>query len=139
MSAWYSMNGTVRVRRCREVAAVVAKIQSHCDQNFTVALAAEAEDDQMDQFSIEGAGEFAAGGVLILDELLLSLGPYALDAAVLTGEYENEPCELVIAPTPEAAFSALSRHRLEQIKPALRELNTEDKKSLVALLTDQDA
>ena len=126
MSAWYFISGTVRVRRCREIAAVVAKIQSHCDQNFTVALA--AEDDEMDQFSIEGAAEFAAGGVLILDELLLSLGPYALEAAVLTGEYENEPCELVIAPTPEAAFSALSRHRLEQIKPALRELTTEDKK-----------
>jgi len=34
---------------------------------------------------------------------------------------------------------ALSRHRLDQIKPVLRELTTEDKKSLVALLTDQEA
>ena len=79
------MNGTVRVRRCREVEAVVAKIEAHCDQNFAVALA--AEDDEMDQFSIEGAGEFAAGGVLILDELLLSLGPYALE-----GEFTPTRC-----------------------------------------------
>ena len=136
MSAWYSMNGTVRVRRCREAAAVVAKIQSHCDQNFTVALA--AEDDEMDQFSIEGAAEFAAGGVLILDELLLSLGPYALEAAVLTGEYENEPCELVIAPTAEAGAIALSHHRLNQIRPMLHELNAQDRHSLVELLRMPD-
>ena len=136
MSAWYSMNGTVRVRRCREVAAVVAKIQAHCDQNLTVALA--AEDDEIDQFSIEGAGEFAAGGVLILDELLLSLGPYALEAAVLTGEYENEPCELVVAPTAEAGAIALSHHRLNQIRPMLQELNARDRHSLVELLQMPD-
>ena len=134
MSAWYSMNGTVRVRRCREVAAVVAKIQAHCDQNFTVALA--AEDEEIDQFSIEGAGEFAAGGVLILDELLLSLGPYALEAAVLTGEYENEPCELVVAPTAEAGAIALSHHRLNQIRSMLQELNAQDRESLVTLLRE---
>ena len=136
MSAWYSMNGTVRVRRCQEVAAVVAKIRSHCDQNFTVARA--AEDDEMDRFSIEGAGEFAAGGVLILDELLLSLGPHAPEGAVLTGEYENGPCELVIAPTAEAGASALSHHRLNQIKPMLRELTAQDRHSLVDLLRSPD-
>ena len=130
------MNGTVRVRRCREVAAVVAKIRSHCGQHLTVALA--AEDDEMDQFSIEGAGEFAAGGVLILDELLLSLGPHALEGAVLTGEYENEPCELVIAPTAEAGAIALSHHRLNQIRPMLHELNAQDRHSLVDLLRSPD-
>ena len=134
MSAWYFISGTVRVRRCREIAAVVAKIQSHCDQNFTVALA--AEDDEIDQFSIDGAGEFAAGGVLILDELLLSLGPHALEAAVLTGEYENEPCELVVAPTAEAGAMALSHHRLNQIRPMLHELSAQDRESLVTLLRE---
>jgi hypothetical protein len=87
------MNGTIRVRRCREVAAVVAKIQSQCDHNFTVALA--AEDDEMDQLSIEGAGEFAAGGVLILDELLLSLGPHALE-----GEFTPTRCIALPASEP---------------------------------------
>jgi hypothetical protein len=43
----------------------------------------------------------------------------------------------VIAPTPQTAHSALSQYRLEHIKPSLRELTAEDKKSLVALLTDQ--
>ena len=39
-------------------------------------------DPEVDDFSIEGTGEFAAGGVLVLDELLESLGPYAVEAAV---------------------------------------------------------
>jgi hypothetical protein len=80
-------------------------------------------DAEVDAFSIEGTGEFAAGGVLVLDETLESLGPYAVEAAVLAGEYENEPCELVVAPTTESGATALSHHRLDQIKPMLRELS----------------
>ena len=100
MSAWYSISGSVRVRRCPEVDAIAAKIREHCDRDFAVSLV--PRDAEIDEFSIEGAGEFPLGGVLVLDELLESLGPYALEAAVLTGEYENEPCELVVAPTAEA-------------------------------------
>ena len=132
MSAWYSMSGTVRVRTCREVAVIVAKIQAHCDESFTVGLA--AEDDEIAEFSIEGTGEFAAGGVLMLDELLESLGPFAVEGAVLTGEYENEPCELVVAPTAEAGAAALSHHRLNQIRPMLQVLTAQDRHSLIDIL-----
>jgi hypothetical protein len=137
MSAYYSMHGTVRVRASPEVDAIVAGIKEHCDRDFEVALV--PVDREISVFSIEGAGEFSSGGVLGLDELVVSLGPHAVEAAVFTGEYESAPCELVVAPTPDAAFIALSRYRLEQIKPSVRELTDEDKKSLVALLTDQDA
>ena len=136
MSAWYSVSGTVRVPRCPEVDAIVAEIRAHCDRDFAVDLVPSG--GEVDEFSIDGVGEFAAGGVLVLDELLLSLGPYALDAAVLTGEYENEPCELVIAPTAEAGAIALSRHRLNQIRPMLHELNAQDRHSLVELLRMPD-
>jgi hypothetical protein len=95
-------------------------------------------DAEADDFSIEGTGEFAAGGVLVLDELLESLGPYAVEAAVLTGEYENELYELVIAPTTEAGATALSHHRLDQIKPMLRELTASDRESLLTLLREPD-
>src|SRR4051794_31149099 len=137
MSAYYSIHGTVRLRASPDVDAIVAKIRDHCDRDFEVALA--PVDAEICVFSIEGAGEFSAGGVLALDELIVSLGPHAVESAVFTGEYESEPCELVVAPTPETAFIALSRYRLGQIKPVLRELTSEDKKSLVTLLTDQDA
>jgi len=132
MSAWYSINGSVRVRRCPEVRATAAKIREHCDRDFTVGLV--PRDAEVDEFSIEGAGELAAGGVLVLDELLESLGPYTVEAAVLTGEYE--PCELVIAPTAEAGVTALSRHRLNQIKPLLNDLTTEGRESLATLLRE---
>jgi hypothetical protein len=93
-------------------------------------------DAEVDEFSIEGTGEFAAGGVLVLDEMLESLGPYAVEAAVLTGEYEHEPCELVVAPTTEAGATALSHHRLNQIRPMLHELNAQDRGSLATLLRE---
>jgi hypothetical protein len=134
MSAWYSMSGIVRVRRCPEVDAIVQKIRAHCDRDFAVNL--EPKDAQIVEFSISGMGEFAAGGVLVLDELLKSLGSYALEAAVLTGEYENDPCELVVAPTTEAGAIALSNHRLNQIKPMLLELTAQDRLSLVTLLRE---
>ena len=137
MSAWYSISGTVRVRRCPDVVAIAAKIREHCDRDFTVSLV--PRDAEVDEFSIEGAGEFAAGGVLVLDELLESLGPFThSEAAVLTGEYENEPCELVVAPTAEAGATALSHHRLNQINPMLRELTAQDRQSLVTLLREPE-
>lgn len=134
MSAWYCLHGTVRVRASPVVDAIIAKIRAHCDRDFAVNLV--SVDSETGEFSIEGAGEFAAGGALLLDELIASLGPHALEPAVLTGTYESEPCELVVAPTEQAARVALSRHRLEQIKPFLRELVVDDRKLLVEQLTD---
>ncbi len=137
MSARYAISGGVRFRRCPEVQATVAKIREHCDPDFTVSLV--PRDAEVDEFSIEGAGEFPLGCVRVLDELLESLGPYALEAAVLTGEYENEPCELVVAPTAEAGVTALSRYRLNQIKPMLQELTAQDRQSLVILMREPDS
>jgi hypothetical protein len=137
MSAWYAIGGSIPVRRCPEVDAIAAKIREHCDRDFAVSLV--PRDAEVDEFSIEGAGEFAAGGVLVLDKLLESLGPYTLEAAVLTGEYENEPCELVVAPTAEVGVTALSRYRLNQIKPMLQELTAQDRQSLVILMREPDS
>ena|SRR5271157_181249 len=136
MSVWYSLSGTVRVRRNHEVDAIVAKIRSHCGHHFAFDVDVVPVGSESDEFSIDGAGEFAAGGVPKLDALIESLGPHALEGAVLTGEYENEPCVLVIAPTAEAGATALSRHRLNQIKPLLNDLTTEGRESLATLLRE---
>ena len=136
MSAWYSINGSVRVRRCPEVYEIAEKIGEHCDRDFTVSLV--PRDADVDEFSIEGAGEFPLGCVRVLDELLESLGPYTLEAAVLTGEYENEPCELVVASTSEAGATALSHHRLNQIKPMVQALTADDRQSLMILMREPD-
>jgi hypothetical protein len=132
MSAWYALNGSFRVRPDPQVDATVARIRAHCDRDFEVQL--ESVDSETSEFSIEGAGEFAAGGVLALDELIMSLGPYVVEPAVLSGTDEREPCEVVVAATARAARVALSRYRLEQIKPVLSELVAEDRMQLVSLL-----
>ncbi len=91
MSAWYSLSGTVRVRRSHEVDAIIARIRSHCGHHFAFDVDLVPVGSETDEFSIEGAGEFAAGGVLKLDALIESLGPHALEGAVLTGEYKTNP------------------------------------------------
>jgi hypothetical protein len=134
MSAWYSLRGTIRVRTCPEVDDIAMKIRALCDDDFEVDIV--AIDAEIADFSIEGAGQFATLCVLELDDLIVSLGPYAMEAAVMIGEYENDPCELVVSPTTEAGAVALSNHRLNQIKPLLLELTAQDRLSLVTLLRE---
>jgi hypothetical protein len=134
MSAWYSLHGTVRVRASPVVDEITEKIRAHCDRDFAVSLA--PVDPETSEFSIEGTGEFAAGGVLVLDELIMSLGPHSVQPAIFNGGYENEPCELMVAQTPQAAQTAMSRHRFDQIRQLLSELTVEDRKSLLTLLAD---
>jgi hypothetical protein len=124
----------LRVRASPAADEITEKIRAHCDRDFAVSLA--SIDPETSEFSIEGTGEFAAGGVLVLDELIMSLGPHSVQPAVLTGVYEDEPCELMVAQTPQAAQMAMSRHRFDQIRQLLSELTVEDRKSLLTLLAD---
>jgi hypothetical protein len=55
---------------------------------------------------------------------------------VLTGNYDNEPFELAIAPTAEAGAMAVSRHRLSQLNPLMSDLNMEDRESFASLLQE---
>jgi hypothetical protein len=91
---------------CHEVEAIIAEIRSHCGRHFAFDVDVIPVDSEIDEFSIEGTAEFAAGGELKLDTLIDSLGPHALEGAVLTGNYDNEPCELAVAPTAEAGAIA---------------------------------
>jgi hypothetical protein len=136
MSAWHSLSGSVRVRRCHEVEAIIAVIRSHRGRHFAFDVDVIPVDSETDEFSIDGTAEFAAEGELKLDTLIDSLGPHALVGAVLTGNYDNEPCELAVAPTAEAGAIAVSRHRLIQIKPLMSDLTTEDRESFAALLQE---
>ena len=68
--------------------------------------------------------------------LIDSRGPHALEGAVLTGNDDNEPCESAVAPTADAGALAVSRHRLNQIKPLMSDLTTEDRESFAALLQE---
>ena len=135
MSAWHSLSGSVRVRRCHEVEAIIAVIRSHCGRYLAFDVDVIPVDSETGEFSIEGTAEFAAEGELKLDTLIDSPGPHAFEGAVLTGNYDNEPCELAVALTAEGAI-AVSRHRLNQIKPLISDLTTEDRESFAALLQE---
>ena len=60
MSAWYSINGGFPVRRCPEANTIAAEIRAHCDRDFAVDLVPSG--GEVDEFSIDGVGEFAAAG-----------------------------------------------------------------------------
>jgi hypothetical protein len=110
-------------------------IRPHCGRHYAFDDVIPV-DSETDEFSIGGTAEFAAGGELKLDTLIDTLGPQALEGAVLTGNYDNEPCELADAPTAEAGAIAVSRHLLIRIKPLISDLTTEDRESFAALLQE---
>jgi hypothetical protein len=137
MSTWYALAGTIRLRMGPEVDRIVASIRDHCGAELDVGLA--PADAGCAEFSIGGAGELPACGVLLLEGLLRSLGPHALEGVVQTGAYDGAPCELVVGPTEEARALALSRHRFGQIWPLARELVARDRDALIAWLREPRA
>jgi hypothetical protein len=61
MPAWYFLHGTVRVRASPVVDEISEKIRAHCDRSFMVSLA--SVDPATSEFTVQGASEFAAGGI----------------------------------------------------------------------------
>ena len=83
---------------------------------------------------MEGGSLLATGSVLGIEELLDSLGPYALLGAVFGGECDGQPWEVVVAPSEEGGRVSLSQSRLEGIDPLVDDLTAEDRARLVAKL-----
>jgi hypothetical protein len=88
---------------------------------------------------VEGGSQFSTGYVLGIEELLASLGPYALVGVVFGGECDGQPWEVVFAPSEEAGRVALSQSRLEEIDPLVDDLTAEDRSRLVAKLQTSGA
>ena len=137
MSSWYTICGWVRVRKCAEVEDIIKQLQDRCGQSIEI----DAEDVESDQLEIgvEGGSRFDKGDVLGIEELLDSLGPYALLGAVFGGECDGQPWEVVVAPSEEAGRVALSQSRLEEIDPLVDDLTAEDRARLVAKLQTSGA
>jgi hypothetical protein len=137
MSSWYTICGWVRVRKCAEVEDIIKKLQDRCGQGIEIA-ADDVESDQL-EIGVEGGSLFATGYVFGIEELLGSLGPYALVGAVFGGECDSQPWEVVVAPSEEAGRVALSQSRLEEIDPLVDDLTAEDRARLVAKLQTSEA
>ena len=88
MCAWYQLSGTARLRRCPEVDAVLDELRDLKGDEFEV-VTTDAGPGTID-LTFRGDAEFTADGADELDERLASLGPYATEPAVFTGEYDGE-------------------------------------------------
>ena len=132
MSSWYSICGWIRVRKCPEVEHILRQLRDHCGQGIEIDVS-DVESDQI-EINVEGGSLFPRGYVLGIEELLESLGPFASEGAVFSGECDGQPWEVVVAPSEEAGRLALSQSRLEEIDPLVDDLTAEDRAKLVEKL-----
>ena len=104
MSAWYLLSGSVRLRRCPEVDAILDELRDLRGDEFEV-ITAEAGPGAI-ELTFRGGSEFTDAGADELDALLGALGPHALEPAVFTGEYDGE---LRVIPLDPADWSQAPR------------------------------
>ena len=130
MSNWYTICGWVRVRKCPEVDDIVKQLKDRCGLGIEIDVS-DVEPDQL-EISVEGGSLFPTGYVLGIEQLLESLGPFASEGAVFSGDCDGQPWEVVVAPSEEAGRVALSQSRLEEIDPLVDDLTPEDRARLVA-------
>jgi hypothetical protein len=101
MCAWYLLSGTVRLRPCPEVEAIVEELRDLRGDEFEVTTT-EAGPGAI-ELTFHGGSEFTDAGADELDEMVRSLGPHALEPAMFTGEYDGE---LRVIPVDPADWSA---------------------------------
>jgi hypothetical protein len=132
MSNWFTICGWVPVRKCAEVEDIIKQLQDRCGQGIEIG-AEDVESDQL-EIGVEGGSLFPGGHALGIEQLLESLGPFAHEGAVFSGDCDSQPWEVVVAPSKEAGLVALSQRRLEEIDPLIDDLLPEDRVRLIAKL-----
>lgn len=105
MCAWYLLSGSARLRRCPEVAAILNELRDLRGDEFEVIEAAAGPGTI--ELTFRGGSEFTDAGADELDAILGSLGRYATEPAVCTGEYDGELRVVLVDPAdwaPAAPF-----------------------------------
>jgi hypothetical protein len=125
----YFLTGSVRVRRCTETGAILARLREYRDVDFDIAVI-EVEGGDI-ELTIDGCRELNLHGVLRLEEQLQSLGPFACEAAIFQRHHELDVCDLIVAPSRVAGFVALSHRRLEECRLSIEAMTPEDRATLV--------
>jgi hypothetical protein len=94
VSAWYLLSGSIRLRRCPEVEAIIAELGELKGDEFEAVVAGAGPG--VIEFTYRGGSEFTDDGADELDALLRSLGPHAVGPAVFAGEYDGEPRSVAV-------------------------------------------
>jgi hypothetical protein len=96
VSAWYLLAGSVGLRRCPEVDEVLDELRDLRGDEFEVR-GVDAGPGAID-LTFRGGSAFTDDGADELDGRRRSLGPYVLEAAVVTGDYDGELRVVAIDP-----------------------------------------
>ena len=124
----YFLTGSIRVRRCPETGAILARLGEYRDVDFDITVT-EVEGGEV-ELAIDGCRELDLAGTLRLEEQLQALGPYAREAAIFQRHHELDVCHLIVAPSREAGRVALSRVNLEDCRLLIETLVPEDRDRL---------
>ncbi len=114
VSAWYLLSGSIRLRRCPEVEAILDELRDIRGDEFEV-IAMSGRPGEI-AVTFDGGSEFTDEGADELDSMLRSLGPRALESAVFRGEYDGEPRVVVV--TRPGRRSILMCRFLAESRPA---------------------
>jgi len=85
MSAFYGLYGGIRLRNCPEVAKIIESLRESSIVDVEVS---ECEPGVIALF-LDGCGVGSSASLLETDDLVLSLGPYTLEPAILISNYEH--------------------------------------------------
>jgi cobalamin-dependent methionine synthase I len=111
MGCSYSITGTVRVRKCPEVEAILEELKSLCSD----AVLDVRDEETTRHVTINIGDYFSWAGARAIDETLLKLSPFCLAAALLKTECAGERSELYLG-TEEQLRQVQSLHVLNRIK-----------------------
>jgi hypothetical protein len=128
VSAFYEIYGTIRVRKCPEARAIIARLEDF--PQYGIELEIDECEPGILAVSLEGGSSLAAGEVLDFDKRLQSLGPHVVEPAILITDHEGDEGELIVARSDVESIEMLNRHRRDQIEVLLREVTPEDRAKL---------
>jgi hypothetical protein len=128
----YFLTGSIRVRKCPETEAILARLREYRDADFDVSIA--AVDGGEVELTIDGCRDLVDRGLQRLEDQLQALGPYARGAAIFQRHHDLDVCGVIVAPSREAGLVALSRVNLEECRYLIRAMIPEDRAALAGEL-----
>ncbi len=128
METPFFLTGAVRVRKCPETEAILARIRRYRDVDLDIGV---TEVDGGDvELTIDGSRDMNDRGSQQLEEQLQSLGPFAREAVIFRRIHDLDACDVIVAPGREAGLVALSRVNLEDCRYLIRAMVPEDRATL---------
>lgn len=135
MSVWYSVDGAVKVRKCKLAEDIVDEINDFF--NDTVRAEYVENDDNTARVEIEGGVECSYGTVQDFATVVQKLNPYVLVGTWIKGEMDDTEESIYVGP-PGGEDAATSRQAVDEIMELSQKLLPADKDLLKGMLYGGD-